>query len=694
MSSQTVFKTAGSTSQTIDIALVQKAAATSPGDPITGLAFNTSSLTAYYRKGATGTLTAITLATQTVGGAYSSGGLVEISSTNSPGLYRFDIPDTVIATAGIASVTFTGAANLATHTVFIIVTAIDLYDAVKGGMSAISGGGHSGTAQAGTSTTITLASIANSSTNDVYKGQQVALLSGGTGGGQNGRIITGYVASTRVATVTPAWAITPDSTSVYVLAPAGVDVQTIAATAQTGRDIGASVLLSSGTGTGQIALTSGKVELDSTGNSAVATAVWDEATSSHRSAGSFGAMLQPFSSGTAQAGAATSITLVAGASAVTDFYKNCIIEIVAGTGIGQARFCTAYNGTTKVATVTTWATTPDNTSVYVVQGFDAIPGATAPTASQNADAVWNALIANYTTQGSFGERMQNVRAATAQAGTSSSITLDASASATDNLYRYQVVYITAGTGAGQARQITAYTGSSKVAAVGPNWTVNPDNTSKFVIMPLGIDAATVAAIAQAVWDESRAAHVSAGTFGEHVLADTVQISGNTTAADNAQSAFDTTGFAFTNCTMPQVTTVTGNVNGSVASVTGAVGSVTGAVGSVTGAVGSVTGNVGGNVVGSVASVTATVTASVSDKTGFSLSNAGIDALFTRQLTESYAADGAAPTIAQALMLIQQMLGDFTITGTTLTVRKVDGSTTAASFTLNDTSAPTALTRAA
>src|SRR6185312_1858580 len=188
MSSQTVFVTAGATSKTIDIALVQKAAATSPGDPITGLAFNTSSFTAYYRKGATGTLTSITLATQTVGGAYSSGGFVEISSTNAPGLYRFDVPDTVIATAGIASVTFTGAANLATHTVFFVVTAVDLYDSVRGGMSAISGGGHTGTAQAGSSTTLTLASIANSATNDVYKGQQIVLI-GGTGAGQNGRII-------------------------------------------------------------------------------------------------------------------------------------------------------------------------------------------------------------------------------------------------------------------------------------------------------------------------------------------------------------------------------------------------------------------------------------------------------------------------------------------------------------------------
>jgi len=636
MSTQTMFTAIG-TSKTIDVALVQKAAATSPGDPLTGLAFNTSGLTAYYRAGQTGTVTAITLATQTVGGAYSSGGFVECDATHMPGQYRFDLPDTLVSAANRVYITFTGAANLATHTVILVVKAVDWSDGVRGGMTA-------------------LPNAAAEAAGGLY--------TRGTGAGQISQTVNGLING---------------------------NVIDVAGTAQTARDLGASVLLSSGTGTGQVVLTAGKVQLDSTGNSAVATAVWDEAASSHRSAGSFGAMLQPFSSGTAQAGAATSITLVSGASAVNDYYKNCLIDIVAGTGIGQTRFCTAYVGSTKVATVTTWATNPDNTSVYVIRGFDAIPGATAPTASQNADAVWNALIASYTTQGSFGERMQNVRSGTAQTGTASSITLDSGASATDNLYRYQIVYITVGTGAGQARQVTAYTGSSKVATIGPNWTVNPDNTSKFVIMPLGIDAATVAAIAQAVWDEARSGHVAAGTFGEHVLADTVQISGNTTAADNAQAAFDTTGYAFTNCTVPNVTTVTGNVNGTVGSVTGAVGSVTGAVGSVTGAVGSVTSGV---TVTTNNDKTGYTVSTLSDKTGMSLSAAGIDALFTRALTESYSVAGAAPTVAQSLMLLQQLLGGkFTISGTTLTVYKLDGTTVAATFTLNDASAPTGLLRA-
>jgi len=63
------------------------------------------------------------------------------------------------------------------------------------------------------------------------------------------------------------------------------------------------------------------------------------------------------------------------------------------------------------------------------------------------------------------------------------------------------------------------------------------------------------------------------------------------------------------------------------------------------------------------------------------------------LTESYAAQGAAPTRDQALMMVLQILTTFSITdnlnGTsTLTVKKLDGSTTAMTMTLNgDASTP-------
>jgi hypothetical protein len=68
------------------------------------------------------------------------------------------------------------------------------------------------------------------------------------------------------------------------------------------------------------------------------------------------------------------------------------------------------------------------------------------------------------------------------------------------------------------------------------------------------------------------------------------------------------------------------------------------------------------------------------------------AVATSALTEAYAADGAAPTLAQAIFAIQQRLTEFAISGTTLTVKKLDGSTTALVLTLNDATTPTSSTR--
>lgn len=82
-----------------------------------------------------------------------------------------------------------------------------------------------GTAQAGAAGSITLDSGA-SATDHLYERLQVAILSG-TGAGQSGRIITGYVGSTKVATTTPNWTTNPDSTSVFALLPAAADIETI-----------------------------------------------------------------------------------------------------------------------------------------------------------------------------------------------------------------------------------------------------------------------------------------------------------------------------------------------------------------------------------------------------------------------------------------------------------------------------------
>lgn len=185
----------------------------------------------------------------------------------------------------------------------------------------------------------------------------------------------------------------------------------------------------------------------------------------------------------------------------------------------------------------------------------------------------------------------------------------------------------------------------------------------------------------------------------NITAGTITTVTNLTNAPTAGDFTATMKTSLNSSTPTSVTTVTGNVNGNVGgnvtgtvgsvvgavgsvtgnvggNVTGSVGSVVGAVGSVTGAVGSVTGNIGGNVVGSVASVTAAVTVSG-----------------TSALTESYAAAGAGLTLAQSLYGINQFLSNHATSGTTWTVKKRDGSTTAKTYTLDSATAPTSLAEA-
>jgi hypothetical protein len=120
------------------------------------------------------------------------------------------------------------------------------------------------------------------------------------------------------------------------------------------------------------------------------------------------------------------------------------------------------------------------------------------------------------------------RAATAQAGTAGTITLDAGASAVDDYYKHARCFLTGGTGAGQCQIIDSYVGSTKVATMAANWPTTPDNTTTFVLLPLGsipgATAPTAGQVADAVWDEPRADHEAAGSVGEAlemVLADAV-----------------------------------------------------------------------------------------------------------------------------------------------------------------------------
>lgn len=190
--------------------------------------------------------------------------------------------------------------------------------------------------------------------------------------------------------------------------------------------------------------------------------------------------------------------------------------------------------------------------------------------------------------------LQTIRSNTTQSATGTTIVLDASASAVDSFYNNDIVFITGGTGVGQARFISAYVGATKTATVA-TWFTNPDNTSTFAILPFdavaGASAPTAAQVATAVWQDATAGDfTTSGSIGKSLFTSGVvpgASGGLFIAGSNAATTVN----------------ITGNLTGNV-----------------TGSVGSVTGNVGGNVVGSVASVTAGVTVTTNnDKTGYGLS---------------------------------------------------------------------------
>ena len=196
-----------------------------------------------------------------------------------------------------------------------------------------------------------------------------------------------------------------------------------------------------------------------------------------------------------------------------------------------------------------WRGTQPN--VLVSNRVDSSVGAMA-SGSLTATAIASAAFTN--AKFATDTILMNIRSGTAQAGAAGSITLDSGASATDGMYADCLVQITSGTGSGQVRLITGYTGSSKVAAISPNWITNPASGSVFTILPTNrasvgawlstvpnslqsgrldsytgamasnvitsaaTDATFITEIENSVLDATAASHNTAGTIGQKINA--------------------------------------------------------------------------------------------------------------------------------------------------------------------------------
>jgi hypothetical protein len=154
--------------------------------------------------------------------------------------------------------------------------------------------------------------------------------------------------------------------------------------------------------------------------------------------------------GTAAAGDTTIKITLTGGVATDNYYNGQLVVITGGTGAGQARTILNYLAAGTAATPTRdFLVAPDGSSTFIVIGND-IPSI--------------------------------LEAGVATAGGASTITFDATASTTADIYKNDHVMITGGTGAGQTRLIGAYS-AGRVATVFPNWTVTPDATSIYQVLP-------------------------------------------------------------------------------------------------------------------------------------------------------------------------------------------------------------------
>lgn len=287
--SSAVIKTiqAGATDQTVVIKIIDS----TDGTPETGVAFNTSGIDLEYWRHGANSVVDITEATQTVSGAHTDGGFVALGN----GYYRLDLPDAAVASGA---------------------TAVEVMGTVTG-----------------------------------------MIVIGGT----------------------------------VDLSPP-VNAVALGGTAQTGRDIGASVLLSSGTGTGQLSITSGIASVNATqwGGTAVATArplvdvvqISGDSAAADTLEAAFdatatGARLFGIDRlGTAASVAAGTITLDAAAAYGDNTLAGATIW-GCGSTQGYCQFNTVASnvGSTDVLTLSSnWPVTPSGTVTYYLYGTAASSG--------------------------------------------------------------------------------------------------------------------------------------------------------------------------------------------------------------------------------------------------------------------------------------------------------------------------------
>ena len=219
----------------------------------------------------------------------------------------------------------------------------------------------------------------------------------------------------------------------------------------------------------------------------IASGVWEEilvggthntpASAGRRLRTSFG---QSITDGTTVSATFNTITLNGDASSDDGAYDPAMISIVGGTGFGQTRGIFEYDGATKTAVVDrNWKVLPNDTSEYLISAW-------------------------------VGR--EHVNEGLARGGDTNTITLNILASDEDNTYVGQVVFIRSGVGEDQVAHVIGYNGTTKIATIEHEWSVIPDTTSAYIMLPNHVHL--ISCIADGMWDEPIQEHLTGGSMGD------------------------------------------------------------------------------------------------------------------------------------------------------------------------------------
>lgn len=296
-------------------------------------------------------------------------------------------------------------------------------------------------------------------------------------------------------------------------------------------------------------------------------------------------------------------------------------------------------------------------SVIATDAIDA-DALAADAVGEIADGVWDEAKSGHNVAGSFGKAVRQIQEGIisdestvndASATTTSFVT--ALTETTDDYYNQKVITFIDGNLSGQSRVISDYNGTTKTITVDEAFTEAPANGDGFIVLAFHQHTITE------IKTEVRSEMDSNSTQLAAIVEDTgTTIPATLTSLDG------------------KIDTIDGNVDSILVDTSTTIpASIT-----------TIDTNVDAILVDTGSTIPAQITA---------LNDISVSDVLTTAMTESYGTDGSDVTLAQACYLIMGNVSEFAISGTTKTVKQLDGSSTAATYTLDDATSPTSITRA-